>query len=127
MVGGVEFPAHFLVDMRLVGISCGASRLGIGCILLIAGNFPGVLFRVTLAWILGVGVVFSARLEVGLRACIIGGASVIRGNVMMGVLSITLCSSSLTLCSSALTLCCVHGVDIDAWGVRMFFICICSF
>ena len=49
MVGGAGFPAHFLVDMRLVGISRGASGLGIGCTLLIVGNFPGVLFRVNLA------------------------------------------------------------------------------
>ena len=49
VVGGVGFPAHFRVEMRLVGILLGASVLGIGCTLLIAGNFPGVLFRVTLA------------------------------------------------------------------------------
>ena len=83
MVGGVGFPAHFLVEMRLVGISCGASGFGIRCTLVIVGNFPGVLFQVTLLWILGV--VFSARLDVRLRACIIGGASVIHGTVMMGV------------------------------------------
>ncbi len=47
-----------------------------------AGTFPGVLFRVTLAWILGVD--FIARLEVGFRASMIGGALVIRGTVMMG-------------------------------------------
>ena len=82
MVGGVRFPvvssfgfpAHFLLEMHLVGILHGVSVLGIGSTLLIAGNFPGVLFRLTLAWILGVN--FSARLEVGLRACIIGGALV---------------------------------------------------
>ena len=102
VVGGVGFLAHFLVEMRLVGISLVASVLGIGCTLLMAGNFPGVLFRVTLAWILGVD--FSARLEVGLRACIIGGALVMRGTVMMGDSSITLCSSALTLWSSSLTL-----------------------
>ena len=81
-VGDVGFPAHFLVDLRLGGISLSASVFGIGCTLLIAGNFLGVLFQVTLAWILGVN--FSARLEVGLLACIIGGPSVIRGNVTMG-------------------------------------------
>jgi hypothetical protein len=102
VVGGVGFPAHFHVEMRLVGILLVASVLGIGCTLLMAGNFPGVLFRVTLAWILGVD--FSARLEVGLRACIIGGALVMRGTVMMGDSSITLCSSALTLWSSSLTL-----------------------
>ncbi len=125
VVGGVGFSLPFLVEMRLVGISRGASTLGIGCTLLIVGNFPGVLFWVTLAWILGVD--FSARLEVGLRACIIGGASVICGTVMIDVLSITICSSTLTLCSSSLTLCCACGVAIDAWGVRMFLIFTCNF
>ena len=48
VVGNVGFPAHFLVDTRLVGISLGVSMFGIGCTLLISGNFPGVLFRVTL-------------------------------------------------------------------------------
>ena len=99
--------------------------MGIGCTLLMAGNFPGVLFRITLAWILGVA--FSACLEIGFRACIIGGALVIQGTVMMGDLSITLCSSALTLCSSSLTLCCACGGGIDAWGVRMFLIFTCNF
>ncbi len=99
--------------------------MGIGCTLLMAGNFPGVLFRVTLAWILGVD--FSARLEVGFRACIIGGALVIRGTVMMGDSSITLCSSALTLSSFFLTLCCARGVATDAWSVRMCLIFTCNF
>ncbi len=43
----------------------------------------------------------------------IGGALVMRGMVMMGVLSTTLCSSSLTLCSSSLTLCSIRGVDVE--------------
>ncbi len=38
---------------------------------------------------------------------------------MMGVLLITLCSSSLTLC-------CTCGVAIDAWEVRIVLICVCS-
>ncbi len=125
VVGGVGFPAHFLVEMRLVGISHGASGFGIGYTLVIVGNFPGVLFQVTFLWILGV--VFSTCLDVGLRACIIGGALVICGTVMMGVLSITLCSSALTLCSSSLTLCCVCGFATDAWGVRMLLIFTCNF
>ena len=57
----------------------------------------------------------------------IGGALVMQGIVMMGVLSITLCSSSLTLCSSSLTLFCARGVAVEAGGVRMHFICVCSF
>ena len=44
VVGGVGVPAHFLLELRLVGISLGASVLGIGGTLLIAGNFLGVLF-----------------------------------------------------------------------------------
>ena len=121
---GVSFPAFVLVETRLGGISPGASTLGIGCTLLMAGSFPGVLFRVLRAWILGVD--FSARLEVGFRACIIGGASVMRGTVMMGDSSITLCSSTRTLCSSSLTLCCACGVATDAWGARMCLIFICN-
>ncbi len=48
VVGSVGFPVSFLVDMRLVGSLCGASVFGIGCILLIGGNAPGVLFLVSL-------------------------------------------------------------------------------
>ena len=48
VIGGVSFPVPVLVDTRLVGSSLGASVIGIGCTLLIAGNFPGVLFRVAL-------------------------------------------------------------------------------
>ena len=43
-----QFPEHFLVNTRLVGIFLGVSVCGIGCTLLISGNFPGVLFCVTL-------------------------------------------------------------------------------
>ena len=95
VVYGVGFPAPVFGDTSLVGSLLGVSVLGIGCTLLIAGNFPGVLFQVARVWILGVA--FSARLEVGLRACMIGGASVMWGMVMMSESSITLCSSALTL------------------------------
>ena len=57
----------------------------------------------------------------------IGGALVMRGIVMMGVSLITLCYSSLTLCYSSLTLCCARGVAVEAGGVRMHLICVCSF
>ena len=57
----------------------------------------------------------------------IGGASVMRGIVMIGVSSITLCFSSCTLCSLSLTLCCARGVAVEAGGVRMELICFCSF
>ena len=62
-----------------------------------------------------------------MRACMIGGALVMRGVVVMGVLSITLCSSSLTLCSSSLTRCCACGVAVEAGGVSMDLISVCSF
>ena len=58
-VSFVGFTVYFLLDSRLVGISLGAFVLGIGCTLLIACNFPGVLLQVTLAWILDVN--FSAH------------------------------------------------------------------
>jgi hypothetical protein len=87
---------------------------GIGWTGLINGTIPGVLFRVTLLCIRGA--FLRVRFAVGLRDCIIGGASVIPGMVSMGVVSITLCSSFLTLCSTC-------GVAVD-WGggVRMAFI-----
>jgi hypothetical protein len=70
----------------------------------IIGNSPGVLFLVTRRCIRGFS--FSLRFAVGFRDCIIGGASVMRGMVSIGVLSNTLCWFSLaTLCSSSLTLC----------------------
>ena len=46
---------------------------------------------------------------------------------MMGVLLITLSSSSLTLCSSSFDLCSVCGVAVEAGGVRMDLIFVCSF
>ena len=48
VVRGVGFPVPFLVYTRLAGSSLGVSVLEIGCTLLIARNFPGVLFRVAL-------------------------------------------------------------------------------
>ena len=61
----------------------------------------------------------------GLRACMISGASVMQGMVMMGVSLITLCSSSLTLCFASLTVCSVRGVAVKAGGVRMDLIFVC--
>ena len=71
-------------------------------------TIPGLLLRVILPWTRGV--FFSIRLAVGFRAFIMPGASVMRGMLIMGVSSITLCSCcwrsiSTTLCSSDLTLC----------------------
>ncbi len=58
------------------------------------------------------GVNFRTLFAVGFRACIIGGASVIRRMVRMGDSSITLCSSSFTLCSTC-------GVLVNAGGWRI--------
>ena len=121
VVGGDGLPALFLVAKRLVGSSGGAS--GTGCTLLIGNTPPGVLFRVALLCILGID--FRTHFDVGLRAYMIGGASVMRGMIMMDVTSITLCSSSLILCSTSLTLCSVCGVAVEAGGVRMKLIFVC--
>ena len=51
----------------------------------IIGNAPGVLFLVTRRCIRGFS--FSLCFAVGFRDCIIGGASVMRGMVSIGVLS----------------------------------------
>ncbi len=72
--------------------------------LVINGNPPGVLFHVMGQCILGL--FLSICFAIGLRDCIIAGASVMHGMVSIRVLSITLCWFSLsTLCSCSLTLC----------------------
>jgi hypothetical protein len=62
---------------------------------------------------------FKALYAVGLRACMMGGACVILGMVMIGVSLIALCSSSLTLCCLSVTLCSVRGVAVEGGGLRM--------
>ncbi len=81
--------------------------------LLIIGTPPGVLFLVTRLCICGV--FLSAHVDVGLQACMDGGASVMCGMVSMGVSSITLCCSSLTLSS-------VICVTLELGGVRIVLI-----
>ncbi len=79
---------------------------GMGSIMCWAGITPGVLFQVTRQW--SWGVIFNTHLTVGFCDFMIGLALVMQGIVMMGVSSITLCSSSCasrcltlsTLCSS---------------------------
>ena len=81
-----------------------AVSVGIGVITFGAGRIPGVLLRVT--WQCSCGVVRNVRLAVGLCVSMMGGASVIQGIVIMGELSVTLCSASCALCGrSAITLC----------------------
>ena len=107
-VGGVT--AASVVDATIAG--CIRSNLRSPCASLVVslahrviiGNPPGVLCLVTCRCIRGFS--FSLRFAIGLRDCIIAGASVMRGMVSIGVLSNTLCWISLaTLCSSSLTLC----------------------
>ena len=79
------------------------SMCGMGWIRATIGTPPGVF---ALVWRRCMrGVFFKALLAVGLCACMMGGALVIRGMVRIGVSSITLCCSSLTLCCSSVTLC----------------------
>jgi hypothetical protein len=65
------------------------------------------------------GNILQGLFAVGLRACMMGGAFVIRGMVRIGVSFITLCSSSLTLFCFSVTLCSVLGVAVDGGGLRM--------
>ena len=71
-------------------------------------------------------VLFSALFAIGFRACMMGGAFVMRGMVRIGVSLITLCCSSRTLCCYALTLCSVRGVSIDGGGLSMVWRLDCS-
>jgi hypothetical protein len=70
--------------------------LGIGLYvsgLMMADIIPGVLFLVTCLCVRSI--TFSAHLAVGLCNSMIPGASVIRGMVSMGDLSITFCSATI--------------------------------
>ena len=67
---------------------CASLLVSLAC-LVINGKPPGVLCLITRRCIRGFSC--SLRFAVGLRDCIIGGASVMRGMVSIGVLSTTLC------------------------------------
>ncbi len=100
VLGGEAIVGQIRIDLRS---PCASLVVSMAC-LVISGSPPGVLFLVTRQCIRGLS--FSLRFAVGLRDCIIAGASVMRGMVSIGVLSNTLCWFSLTtLCSFALTLC----------------------
>ena len=99
-------PGGLVIDAVSIGSigSCEYTTCWItGAILVIIGTAPGVLFRVRRLCVRGV--FLRWRFAVGFRDCIMGGASVILGIVMIGESSITLCcrscSASLTLCSSS--------------------------
>jgi hypothetical protein len=90
--------------------------IGIGLITHGAGSISGVLLHVTWQW--RQGVVFDVRFADGFCACMIVGASVIRGIVMMGDLSITLCSS--LHCSISVILCCsLVGGSVNRPWIRV--------
>ena len=72
-----------------------AVSVGVGVITFGTGRIPSVLLHVTRQC--SHGVVCNVRLVVGLRVSMTGGASVIRGIVLMGKSSITLCSASRAL------------------------------
>jgi len=84
-----------ILDVARVGMALlvahGKVRRGGGIVAgrMINGTAPGVLFRVT--WLCNRGVCFIVRFAVGLRASMIGGASVILGTVRMGDSLMTLC------------------------------------
>ena len=90
---------------------------GMGWIRVIIGTLPGVFALVFCQCICGV--FFKALYAVGLHACMMGGAFVIRVMVRIGVSLITLYSFSLTLCCSLITLCSVLGVSVDGGELRM--------
>ncbi len=98
----------------VIGGWSGVSFSGIGWTLLIKGMPPGVLFRVDRRWIRGV--IFRTLFAVGLRTCIIGGASVILGTLRMDVSSITHCTSTLTLCSA-----CGECAEAGGWRISSIF------
>ena len=99
--GGVVAVADEVIACRIRSdLQCPCAALWVSLTRrVINGNPPGVLFHIT-RWC-NRGVSFSILFAVGLRDCIIAGASVMRGIVSIGVLSNTLCWFSLsTLCSS---------------------------
>ena len=97
----------FVIDAARIGSSgsCVYTTCWIACssILVIKGTAPGVLLRVWRRCVRGV--FLRWRFAVGFCDVMMGGASVIRRIVVIGVLSITLCCFScsiiLTLCSSS--------------------------
>ncbi len=92
-------PCLGCVHVGYLGLN-GATR-GIGSIMCGADITPGVLFQMTRWWSLGV--IFNTCFVVGFRDFMMGLALVSCGIVMMGVSSITLCSSSRASCCLSLS------------------------
>ena len=115
-------PGGLVIDAVSIGsvVSCWYTTCWItGTILVIIGTAPGVLFRVCRRCVRGV--FFKRRFAVGFRDCIMGGASVILGIVMIGESSITLCFRS---CSAILTLC---STSVAAVGSNILVMFVWSF
>ncbi len=110
VVGGIIGCVIVHGDLCCCSIIPSPSFSGIVLLLLIMGTPLGMLFLVTRLCIRGV--FLSACFDVGLQACMIGGTSVMRGMVSMGVSSITLCCSSLTFCSAICVALALGGVRI---------------
>jgi hypothetical protein len=89
---------ELLSELRVIRGRRGAVAVsvGIGVITFGTGRIPGELLHVTRQC--SHGVVRNVRLAVGLHVSMTGGASVIRGIVIMGESSITLCSASRATC-----------------------------
>ncbi len=97
-----------------------ASSVAVNLVRHINGTPPGVLLCVCRLCTEGVSLMFC--FAVGFRDAIMPGASVMRGMVMLGELSITLCCSNLTLCSSTGS----TGTGRKrGGGVRMSPMCVC--
>ncbi len=110
-----EMPFPGAVGVRFFVVS---SMIGVGAVRSINGTPPGVLFRVCRLCTNVVDLMLRFAV-LGLRDCMIAGASVMRVIVRIGVLSITLCCSALTLCSSIVGK--VGG--IIGGGVRILSMC----
>ena len=81
VLGGEAIAGRICIDLRS---PCALLVVSMAC-LVIRGSPPGVLFLVTCRCIRGLS--FSLRFAVGLRDCIIAGASVIRGYPEANMLS----------------------------------------
>jgi hypothetical protein len=74
-----------------------------GSMTVVTGHMPGVLLQVTC--LCRRDVAFRAHFAAGFLDCMMGGASVSRGMVMISAASITLCSASCFVCIVLTNLC----------------------
>ncbi len=90
-----------------------------GSMTVVTGDMPRELLQVTR--LCRHGVAFRARVAVGCLDCMMAGALVSWGMVMIGVASITLCSASRALCLlTSATLCSIKGGGRAInWSIRL--------